>query len=319
VHVSVVICTHTSDRFEDLVEAARSVQSGTHEDYELVLVSDGSERVSELMHEEFTDLIAAGTCTVELLRVNSGLLAARNRGAAAATGDVVAFLDDDAIAERDWLARLVEPYHTEGRRAVGGRVKPAWVAPGGKPEFLPEEFYWLVGVTHRGFGPGGGVDGVSTAGEVRNTNGSNLSFEAATFSKLEGFDTDIVGRKGGNHLQGGETELCARFGAEFDEGVWYVPDAEVAHKVFDYRTEIPWLLRRAFWQGYSKRALGTILPRSRGEERAFLVALLGQFLPKRVRELLSTPSVVRLKQLSFLIGATLVVGLGYLYGMLRWR
>ncbi len=319
VRVSVVLCTHTRDRYEHLVAAARSVQDGTYEDVELVLVSDGSPTVAELMREEFAQAIAAGTCVVAELDRNSGLLAARNRGAAKANGDIVAFLDDDAIADERWLERLVEPYQTRSRRAVGGRVTPAWVAPGGEPGFLPAEFHWLVGVTHRGFGPGGGADGITSEGEVRNTNGSNLSFESETFRSLDGFDTAIVGRKGANHLQGGETELCARLRSEFDEGVWYVPTATVAHKVFQYRTEVDWLLRRAFWQGYSKRAMQSIAPSSGDDEQAFLTDLLGEFLPRRLRALVLGPSWRRLAQLAFLLVGTVAVGLGYLYGVVSYR
>jgi glycosyltransferase involved in cell wall biosynthesis len=319
VRISVVLCTHTPERFEHLVDAARSVQAGTYEDVELVLVSDGSPAVSELMRDEFGAAIASGACLVEELEENSGLLAARNRGAAAASGDIVAFLDDDALADERWLERLIEPYESGDRLAVGGRVTPAWVAPDGAPAFLPEEFYWLVGVTHRGFGPGGGIEGVSSEGEVRNTNGSNLSFEAAVFSGLGGFDTAIVGRKGSNHLQGGETELCARFAAEHGEGVWYVPDARVAHKVFEYRTELAWLLNRAFWQGYSKRVMSRLTRDAQTEEQSFLGDLLTRFLPGRVWSLIRNRALGEAPRIGFILGATAAVSLGYAYAMLVWR
>jgi len=52
--------------------------------------------------------------------------------------------------------------------------------------------------------------------------------------------------------------------------VWYDPDAEVAHKVFEYRTEFRWLVDRAFWQGYSKRAMESFVEDEGGEEGAFL-------------------------------------------------
>jgi len=52
-------------------------------------------------------------------------------------------------------------------------------------------------------------------------------------------------------------------------GVWYDPDAEVAHKVFEYRTEFRWLVDRAFWQGYSKRAMESFVEDEGGEEGRF--------------------------------------------------
>jgi len=315
--VSVVLCTHTLDRYEHLREAARSIQRGTHDDWELVLVSDGNPEVAERMREEFAAEREAGDAVVHENEENLGLLGARNNGARVASGDIVAFLDDDAVADERWLELLVAAYEERERIAVGGRMVPSWVA--GKPAFLPAEFYWLVGVTHRGFGPGGGWDGWTTEGEVRNTKGSNISFRAEVFDALEGFETDIGGRKGDNHLQGGETELCARMRSEYDEGVWYVPEAEVAHKVFEYRTEPRWLLERAFWQGYSKRGMEHFVPESAGEEDAFLSDLLTEFVPRRLRSLVRRPSTAKLSQLLFLGLSTASVGVGYCYGATKWR
>jgi hypothetical protein len=50
--VSVVVCEHTMDRYDDLRDAADSVQEQTHPDTELVLVSDGNEAVCEAMRSD---------------------------------------------------------------------------------------------------------------------------------------------------------------------------------------------------------------------------------------------------------------------------
>jgi len=308
--VSVVLCTHSLDRYDDLLEAAESVRTQTYADVELVLVSDGNEDVTERFEWDFgTDDYTVITALPE----NRGLLEARNHGAEAATGDIVAFLDDDAIADPDWVAELVEAYEYRDAIAAGGKMVPKWVA--GTPGFLPEEFYWLVGVTHRGFGPDGDPD---TAGVVRNTFGSNISFDRETFLELSGFDTDIGGRKGDANLQGGETELCARLQNEYGQGVWYNPEAVVAHKVFEYRTDPRWLLDRAFWQGYSKRAMEKLAPRSGDAESDFLTQLVRHHLPQRISRL-QNPTRLRLAQLVMTILLTGVVGTGYLYGALRYR
>ncbi|MFC7020996.1 MULTISPECIES: glucosyl-dolichyl phosphate glucuronosyltransferase [Haloarcula] len=308
--VSVVLCTHTLDRYDDCRAAAESVLDQTYGDVELVLVSDGDEAVYERYEADFGDREDVLThCNDE----NVGLLESRNNGAAVATGDVVAFIDDDAIADEHWVEALVRAYDREDVLAVGGRMTPAWVA--GKPAFLPEEFYWLVGVTHRGFGPDGDPD---EPGEVRNTFGSNISFDREVFLDLGGFDDDIGGRTGEKNLQGGETELCARLRSEYDAGVYYTPDALVAHKVFQYRTDPGWLVDRAFWQGYSKRGMEVFVPESTGEESAFLGDLLFSYVPARLGGLVRSPSVAAVLQLVFLVVLTGAVGVGYLYGMYVW-
>jgi glycosyltransferase involved in cell wall biosynthesis len=309
--VSVVVCTHTADRYDALADAADSVLGGTYDDVELVLVSDGSEAVHELMERDYGD---REDVRVRCLDENGGLLVARNAGAEEATGDVVAFIDDDAVAAPDWVAKLVEAYEKYDRRAVGGRMTARWVAD--QPDFLPEEFYFLVGVTHRGFGPGGDPE---KKGEVRNGMGSNISFTAETFAALGGFEPNVGGRKGDNKLQGGETELCARLYREFDEGVWYVPDAVVEHKIYDYRTDPRWLLERAFWQGYSKRGMERFVPESTGEEGTFLKRLAGEYVPARLKRLVTDRSTTEAKQLGALVALTAAVGVGYGYGVVKWR
>jgi len=308
--VSVVLCTHTLERYEDCRTAAESVLGQSHEDVELVLVSDGDDAVYERFEADFGD---RSNVIVHRTEENVGLAAARNAGTSVATGDVFAFFDDDALADREWLAELVSVYEERDVPAAGGRMVPYWVA--GKPSFLPAEFYWLVGVTHRGFGPDGDPD---EAGEVRNTFGSNISFRRDVFESLGGFEKEIGGRTGEKNLQAEEPELCARMQREYGHGVYYTPDARVAHKVFDYRTDPGWLVDRAFWQGYSKRGMDVLVPESTGDESAFLRQLLCDSAPERVGDLVRSPSVAGCLQLLALFVLTGVVGAGYLYGVTVW-
>ena len=305
VKVSVVICTYTLNMYGHFCEAADSVLAQTYDDVELVVIVDGTPDVYERVIDDYGD---REDTVIKCNDENLGLLQSRNQGAEIASGDVVAFIDDDAIADEVWVERLVRAYEERDTIAVGGKMVPEWVA--GKPSFLPEEFYWLVGVTHRGFADG--------SGEVRNTFGSNISFRTSVFEELGGFDANIGGRKGDKNLQGGETELCARMQQEYGHGVWYDPEAEVAHKVFDYRTKFRWLIDRAFWQGYSKRAMESFVDDEGSEERTFLTALMNDSIPTRVHRLIQEPSVPALLQLLSLFQFTVVVGFGYMYAVWDW-
>ena len=286
-------------------EAAESILSQTYDDVELVVIVDGTQSVYDRVVADYGD---RDDVVIECNEENIGLLESRNRGAEIATGDVVAFIDDDAVADEQWIGRLIQAYEAEDAIAAGGKMTPEWVA--GKPSFLPEEFYWLVGVTHRGFAEG--------AGEVRNTFGSNISFRAEVFEELGGFDTNIGGRKGDANLQSGETELCVRMKREYGQGVWYDPDAKVAHKIFTYRTEFRWLVDRAFWQGYSKRAMESLVDTDGSEENDFLKRLLLGFVPDRFVSMLQDRSVTEAKQLVSLLVFTGAVGVGYLYALSQY-
>ena len=302
--VSVVICTYAMDIYDDFAECVESVRNQTHDGVEIVIVVDGTADVYERVQADYGDDEDIVThCNAE----NVGLLESRNTGVELATGDVVAFIDDDAVADEAWIERLMAAYDEQDAIAAGGRMTPQWVA--GEPAYLPEEFYWLVGVTHRGFADG--------PGEVRNTFGSNIYFRRDVFRELGGFDSQIGGRQGDKNLQGGETELCARMREEYGHGVYYVPEATVAHKVFEYRTEFFWLVERAFWQGYSKRVMERLVPGSDDDETDFLKQLLAEFIPGRCTGLLRSPSVDGAVELLSVFLFTATVGAGYSYEICR--
>lgn len=304
--VSVVLCTYSPDMYDHFQDAADSILEQTYDDVELVIVVDGDDDLYQRVQADYGgDENVICHCNDE----NVGLLESRNTGAELASGEIVAFIDDDAVAAEDWITLLIDAYETSNALAAGGKMIPDWVAD--KPTFLPAEFYWLVGVTHRGFADG--------SGEVRNTFGSNISFRRNVFLELGGFDTDIGGRKGDENLQGGETELCARMREKYGRGVWYVPEAEVAHKVFDYRTDFFWLVDRAFWQGYSKRGMEFLVPESTGEESAFLSRLLTTHVPRRLHNVVLAPNTERVAQLLMLFVFTATVGTGYLYGVNKYN
>lgn len=302
--VSVVICTYDEEMYEHLCEAVESVRSQTYDDTETIVVVDGNEQLCERVTGDYGD---ASDVTIYCNEENRGLSASRNNGIERATGDIVAFMDDDAVASEDWIEKLVDAYEEKNAIAAGGKMTPLWVA--GKPSFLPEEFYWLIGVTHRGFADG--------EGEVRNTFGSNISVRRDVLEDVGGF-AESIGIEGEKQLQAEEPELGSRLQQEYGHGVYYVPDAEVAHKIFDYRTDPVWLLKRAFWQGFSKRGVEKLVPDATGEENRFLQQLLFDFAPMRLRDLVRNPSATSLLQFVMLFVFTMTVGFGYLYGMTRW-
>jgi len=303
-NVSVVVCTYATERYQDFREAVESVRSQTYESVEIVLIVDGNREVFDRACETFgDDKDVILHCNDE----NSGLSYSRTKGVEIASGDIIAFLDDDAVAKDDWIAQLVAGYEQTDAIAVGGRMIPEWIAD--RPSFLPEEFYWLIGANYE--------PRLEDWSEVRNTLGSNMSFRREVFAAVGGFD-EQVGLSGDNQIQAEETELAMRMYDTFDKGMLYNPDAVVAHKVFEYRTKPAWLLRRAFWQGYSKRAIKELeVDGPASEEADFLAHLAFSSVPRRVAELVRDPTFTQINQLVMLGLLTACVGFGYLYGRLR--
>src|SRR5262249_6573654 len=148
-----------------------------------------------------------------------GLSGARNTGIAAATREIVAFLDDDAVADPTWLDELCQPYQRAEIAVVGGRVVPRWDDQ--RASWFPPEFDWVIGCTYAGH---------PDEGAVRNVIGANMSFRRSVLERVGGFD-DAVGRIASHPSGCEETELCIRVGQQLPGAViWYAPAAVVHHR-----------------------------------------------------------------------------------------
>lgn len=303
--VSVVVCTHADERFPDFVEAVESIKTQQYEPVEAVIVCDGNESLYERIEQRFGEDPTVNTHCNDR---NRGVSYSRTKGAEIASGDIVCFIDDDAVARPDWVEQLVSTYKQTDALAVGGRMAGRWLD--GEPWYLPAEFYWLVGVTHLGFAEAGE--------EVRNTYESNISFRREVFLELGGFDT-AFGPTATTYTHSEGAEIGIRLQQAYDTGVIYNPDAVVEHKIFPYRTTLRWLFEKSLQQGESKYQLGQQSSADIGSEAGFLRELCVEHLPRRLQEILRAPSGAKLVQLSFLFVLTGLVGAGYCWAVVRHR
>ena len=301
--VSVVVCTYAMERYDVFSECVDSVLAQSYEPLEIVIVVDGNPEVFDRVQSDFGHY---DNLELHDNDENRGISYSRTKGAELASGDVVAFIDDDGVAEPDWIETLVETYDTTDAVAVGGYVAPDWVTE--KPDFFPAEFYWLVGCTERGFAEDGE--------EVRNTYGSNISYKREVFLDVGGYDVN-TGRKGDRHIQAHEAPVGIRIREEHGKGVVYVEDAVVHHKLFAYRGEFRWLVFRSFWQGFSKRVMELLYPGAQSNESAFLKDLFVRALPSRVKRTVAERSTEPTNEAIAILVFTGAVGLGYLYGLTK--
>jgi glycosyltransferase involved in cell wall biosynthesis len=185
-----------------------------------------------------------------------GLSRARNAGIRAARGEIVAFIDDDVIAEPSWLRNLTASLHDGKCAGAGGRIippldftPPDWLTVGGETD--------LVGALLPLFDLGDQACKMN-----RPPYGTNMAFRKNMFDKHGMFRTDL-GRCGNSLLMGEDIEFGNRL-MSAGECLRYEPLAVVEHPVPKERLSKKWF--RAWWLGFG---------RTRILERAARPSILG--------------------------------------------
>jgi GT2 family glycosyltransferase len=302
--ISVVICAYTEVRWRDLVAAVESMLGQTVPPLEVIVVVDHSPRLLERVRAELPEVTAVPN------REPAGLSGARNSGVAAARGEVVAFLDDDAAAAPDWLEQLGAAFLDERVLGVGGEVEPVWETA--RPRWFPVEFGWVVGCTFRGLPERRSV--------VRNPIGANMSFRRELFETVGGFRSGF-GRVGTRPFGCEETEWCIRAQRRRPEGVMlYEPLARVTHAVTANRARWRYFTSRCYAEGVSKALVAQVAGKrdALASERSYVA----RTLPRGVARALADAGrgdPAGLARAGAIVAGLTVTTAGYLVGRVRGR
>jgi len=232
--VSVVIVVH--NRFRDADDAINSLITQSVKPYEIIVIDDYSYTVYKPKIN-----IRNNDVVIRLYRSSYelGLGRARSIGSYLAQGDVVAFIDDDAIAHKDWIKELIN-YHSRGYDIVGGAVYPKYLVDPPKWWNL-ELFSYIISA--------GNYLHYSKKKIIDLIYGTNFSVTKAVFNKI-GYFLPSLGRVRGKLLSGEEYEFLLR-AVKLGFRLGFNPKAIVYHKVFPYRFSIEYIKRRCWSQGAS--------------------------------------------------------------------
>ncbi|MGW0187028.1 glycosyltransferase [Streptomyces sp. NPDC003362] len=307
--ISVVVCVYTEERWEDILAAVASVRAQSRPALETLLVVDHNRALLDRLEREYKE---AEDVRVLANAGPRGLSAGRNTGIAAAHGEVIAFLDDDAVAERDWLRHFAAAYADPRVMAVGGRTVPVW-ASGRRPVWFPEEFDWVVGCTYRGLPPG--------RVRVRNVLGGNASFRRIAFDAAGGFATGI-GRDGDKRPLGcEETELCIRLTRAVPGAVLLIDDrAVIHHRVPAGRERFGYFRTRTYAEGLSKALVARSVGAGKGleSERRYATRVLPAGVARGLRDaVLARPGGAG--RAGAIVAGVLTAAGGYVVGSVRAR
>ena len=268
--ISVIICAYSDKRWHHLCEAVASALAQTVPPREVIVVIDHNPALLQKARVHLSD------ATVIENTGAKGASGSRNSGIAIAQGQIVAFLDDDAVADAQWIEQLLTRYRNSSVAGIGGSIKPHWLAK--RPNWFPDEFLWVVGCTYRGLPP--------QYIPVRNVIGANMSARKDVLIAVNGFresfgnnkSTANTSNKWFQHQAGDEeTELCIRVTQQLPELYWfYMPSAVVMHCVPAQRTKLSYFLWRCYDEGLGKALLTTLHTKriSLSSERVYMFRTL---------------------------------------------
>jgi GT2 family glycosyltransferase len=247
--ISVIICVYTEDRWEHILAAVDSVRQQTLPAAETIIVVDHNPALYTRLASLRPDV------TVVENREAPGLSGGRNTGSALAQGEIIAFLDDDATADPDWLRYLCADYSDPDIQGVGGLTVPNWQT--GRPAWMPKEFDWVVGCNYQGMPPSGAP--------VRNLLGGNMSFRREVFSLVDGFRSGLGRTAEALPLGGEETEFCIQLHQRSPGAVLVMEHrAKVRHYVSDSRCRFSYFISRCYAEGISKAQVADSVGRGDG-------------------------------------------------------
>ena len=177
--VSVVVCTYNGSR--TISECLDALTRLDYPDYEVIVVDDGSTDGAAAIARRYA-------CRL-IQTENRGLSSARNAGLGAATGEIVAYLDDDASPDPHWLTYLAATFLSSSHAGVGG---PNVAPPGDGP---------IAECVARA--PGGPVHVLLTDREAEHIPGCNMAFRKACLEAIGGFDPRF-------RVAGDDVDVCWR-------------------------------------------------------------------------------------------------------------
>jgi GT2 family glycosyltransferase len=177
--ISVVVCTYNGAK--TLHACLEGLMKLRYPDFEVIVVNDGSTDSTLAIAEKYAVHVISTD--------NRGLAAARNAGLRAASGEIVAYLDDDAVPDQDWLMHIAAAFEGTDYAGVGG------------PNVPPAARSAIAGCFADA--PGTPIHVLISDREAEHIPGCNMAFRKRALEQIGGFELEF-------RIAGDDVDLCWR-------------------------------------------------------------------------------------------------------------
>jgi glucosyl-dolichyl phosphate glucuronosyltransferase len=245
--VTIAVSTFRESYFGWVLELLHSLLQQTFDDFEILLVVNTDQKYFDKLEAIINNKMdKQHRIRIIFNPIDYGIAHARNVALKNVTTEYIAFTDDDAIPDNQWISESIKLLkETKSAGAVTGPVYAKW-DPNCKKyaSWFPKELYWIIGCT-----PWVRSD----VGEIRNGFASNLTMRTNFALACGGFN-ERYGYNKLNPMAGEEPELSIRLRKNGKLTLWN-PQAVVFHRIFKDRLRVRNIIVRSFVEGKTKAYL----------------------------------------------------------------
>ena len=185
IQLSIIICTYNRDKFLPVALKSLRGQSLETEKFEIIVVNNNSRDNTQEICENFMNDNPELNFHV-VIEKQQGLSYARNRGIEEARGEFISYIDDDAIADKDYAKNIVYAFNEyKDFDALGGKVIPIYET-GNEPKWLSKYAWGMVSKIDYG-------DLIKPFSH-KYPAGCNMVFRKKVFKVIGDFNTDLANR-----------------------------------------------------------------------------------------------------------------------------
>ncbi len=262
--LSIIICTYNRDKYIYNVLKSLAENTLSRKEYEIVLINNNSTDHTETECKRFTNRFSDIQFSY-YVESEQGLSYARNRGIKEAKGDILIYVDDDALVNRDYLKTYADFFEQNPTiAAAGGPILPIY-EEGKEPQWISHYTRRLItGKLYFG-------NKMKKFPRKEYPGGGNAAYRKEVFDEVGLFNVEL-GRKG-NSLMGAEEKDIFDKMTHKNMCFFYLPQAILYHLIPKTKLTQNYFDRLTYAIGASERSRTLIISKKKFYMRLFFESI----------------------------------------------